>query len=222
MKSIPLASRSVCVWNLLDVFKQIKIININLLFLQVFSLDKYRKILALYCQSGSHPHIADIAEILVGPRHAYAIFNKASEDLLSYIRRKRRLSESEAAQLFSQIIATVEHCHKRGIVLRHLQLEKFTFIDKRRFVIIQILTHSCCMVLAAIMITVMCNIWICVKQMSCPSIKCHKCCQHDMVTNFNGIALIQRLCVLSVFVFLDVFAIWKLFLIPANCIIFSL
>ena len=124
----------------------------------MFSLDTYRKILALYCQSGSHPHIADIAEILVGPRHAYVIFNKASEDLLSYIRRKRRLSESEAAQLFSQIITTVEHCHKRGIVLRHLQLEKFTFIDKRRFVIIQILTYSCCMALAAIMITVMCNI----------------------------------------------------------------
>jgi len=95
-------------------------------------LNKYREILAPYCQSGSHPHIADIEEIILGATRAYVFFKKAEEDLHSYIRKKRRLREEEAAKLFLQIIKAIKHCHKRGIVLRDLKLRKFVFIDPQR------------------------------------------------------------------------------------------
>jgi tribbles-like protein len=99
---------------------------------KIFPLDKYRDILAPYWQSGFHRHIADIVEILLGKTQAYVIFSRSYEDLHSYIRKKRRLKEPEAAELFAQIISAIKHCHRRGIVLRDLKLRKFVFADQQR------------------------------------------------------------------------------------------
>jgi tribbles-like protein len=99
---------------------------------KVFPLNKYRELLAPYWQSGFHPHIADIVEILLGSTQAYVIFRRYYEDLHSYIRKKRRLRESEASELFGQIISAIKHCHKRGIVLRDLKLRKFVFANHQR------------------------------------------------------------------------------------------
>lgn len=63
---------------------------------------------------------------------AYIIFSRSHEDLHSYIRKKRRLKEPEAALLFAQIISAIKHCHRRGIVLRDLKLRKFVFADQQR------------------------------------------------------------------------------------------
>jgi len=99
---------------------------------KVFPLSKYRELLAPYWQSGFHPHIADIVEILLGTTRAYVIFRRCYEDLHSYIRKKRRLREAEAAELFRQIVSAIKHCHKRGIVLRDLKLRKFVFANHQR------------------------------------------------------------------------------------------
>jgi tribbles homolog 1/2 len=102
------------------------------LICRIFPLNKYRETLAPYWQSGHHDHIADIVEIVLGSSCAYVFFHCTHEDLHSYIRRKRRLAESEAARLFQQIVSVVKHCHKRGIVLRDLKLRKFVFADQER------------------------------------------------------------------------------------------
>jgi tribbles-like protein len=99
---------------------------------KVFALSKYRELLAPYWVCGSHAHIAHIVEILLGVSHAYVIFRRCHDDLHSYIRRKRRLREGEAAELFRQIVSAIKHCHKRGIVLRDLKLRKFVFANPQR------------------------------------------------------------------------------------------
>lgn len=99
---------------------------------KVFPLNKYREHLAPYWQCGSHPHIANIEEIVLGESNTYVFFKQSYEDLHSYIRTKRRLKEKEAAVLLSQIATAIKHCHKRGIVLRDIKLRKFVFIDQQR------------------------------------------------------------------------------------------
>ena len=81
-----------------------------------------------------HDHLSDVEEIVLGSSSAYAIFKKGHGDLHSYVRNKRRLRESEAAVLFSQIASAISQCHRDGVVLRDLKLRKFVFKDPEKYV----------------------------------------------------------------------------------------
>jgi tribbles homolog 1/2 len=115
-----------------ETFKALHIGTREEFICKTYPLNKYREQLAPHWQSGFHPHIADIVEILLGTTKAYVIFRRSYEDLHSYIRKKRRLRETEATELFRQIVSAIKHCHKNGIVLRDLKLRKFIFVDKER------------------------------------------------------------------------------------------
>jgi len=55
------------------------------------------------------------------------------QDLQKYIASKKRgLKESEAANLFGQIVSLVKHCHQRGIILRSIHLRNLIFADQFR------------------------------------------------------------------------------------------
>jgi tribbles-like protein len=115
-----------------DSYKALHIGSREEFICKTYPLSKYREQLAPHWQSGFHTHIADIVEILLGSTKAYVILRRSYEDLHSYIRKKRRLREAEAAELFRQIVSAIKHCHRRGIVLRDLKLRKFVFIDQQR------------------------------------------------------------------------------------------
>lgn len=99
---------------------------------KIFPKAKYGEVLAPYWAVGSHPNISSIEEILIDDSNAYVIFQRQYEDLHSYIRRHRRLRESEAQELFNQIVSVVSHCHENGVVIRDLKLRKFGFKDAER------------------------------------------------------------------------------------------
>lgn len=109
---------------------------------QVMPLKNYQELLSAYWTVGHHPNINEICEIILDSKHAYVIFRRHFEDLHSYIRRLRRLRESEAAAIFHQIVCAVKHCHRNGVVLRDLKLRKFVFMDADRYGIDSILTTS--------------------------------------------------------------------------------
>jgi len=84
---------------------------------------------------GSHPHINTAAEVIVGTSSAYIMHRasvEATEDLHAYVRRKRRLTEQEAARLFAQALEAVTHCHSQSIVVRDVKLRRFFFADTDR------------------------------------------------------------------------------------------
>lgn len=80
----------------------------------------------------SNVHINEIVEVLVAEKHTYMFFERSYGDLHSYVRTRRRLKESEALQLFRQVVTAVKHCHENGIILRDLKLRKFVFKDPQK------------------------------------------------------------------------------------------
>eukprot|EP00914_Ancora_sagittata_P018583 GHVO01036848.1.p1 GENE.GHVO01036848.1~~GHVO01036848.1.p1 ORF type:complete len:350 (+),score=30.42 GHVO01036848.1:820-1869(+) len=101
-------------------------------YCKVFPLELYRQMLSGYWRVGSHEHINEIEEIILGETKAYVFFPGHYGDLHSYVRSKKRLRESQAVALFEQIVSAAAHCHENGVVLRDLKLRKFVFKDPER------------------------------------------------------------------------------------------
>lgn len=98
------------------------------------SIDRYRSTLEPYLRAGDHENVNEVQEVILGDSEAYFFFLENYGDLHTYVRDARRLKESEAATLFSQIVSAVKHCHENGIVIRDLKLRKFVFKNQERFV----------------------------------------------------------------------------------------
>ena len=102
--------------------------------LQVVPSEKFRRTFSAYFTVGHHEHINEIEEVIHGAKKTYVLFARHYGDLHSYVRRRRRLRESEAGALFRQIMLAVQHCHAEGLVLRDLKLRKFVFKNPEKWV----------------------------------------------------------------------------------------
>lgn len=99
---------------------------------KVVPTKSYHQFLAGHLRMDGHSAINRVEEVLVGREHTYVLFSPAFGDLHSYVRSKKRLRESEAIDLFHQIVSIVADCHNNGIILRDLKLRKFLFANKER------------------------------------------------------------------------------------------
>lgn len=81
--------------------------------------------------AGSSERIFNFKEILFDDSGSlvYVIFNQFYDDLHSYMKRKKRLDETEAKHLFRQCVQAVDDCHQNGIIVRDIKLKKFVFTD---------------------------------------------------------------------------------------------
>ena len=77
---------------------------------------------------GVHP----ILDVQVAGENAFVISDPTYGDLHQYLRQKRRLSETQAAPLFQQLVRLVCKAHARGIALRDIKLKKIVFEDQER------------------------------------------------------------------------------------------
>lgn len=115
-----------------EVYKSLQVETQEEFVCKVVPIEKYQEVLSAYWSIGSHDHINEIEEIILGETRAYVFFAGHYGDLHSYIRGKRKLKETEASRLFHQVIQAVTHCHDNGVVLRDLKLRKFVFKDPER------------------------------------------------------------------------------------------
>lgn len=77
---------------------------------------------------GVHP----ILDAQVMGENVFVISNLTYGDLHQYLRQKKRLSETQAAPLFQQLVRLVYKAHARGIALRDIKLKKIVFEDQQR------------------------------------------------------------------------------------------
>jgi 5'-AMP-activated protein kinase catalytic alpha subunit len=79
-----------------------------------------------------HPNIIRLYEEVDTPQRKFLMMQFVSGgDLCRYVREKRRLDESEACQLFVQIVNGLEYCHRSGIVHRDIKLDNL-LIDEHK------------------------------------------------------------------------------------------
>lgn len=97
---------------------------------QVYDLKTFHTKAHLFFSGleGVHP----ILDVQVTEENAFVISNPTYGDLHQYLRQKRRLSETQAAPLFRQLVQLVFRAHSKGIALRDIKLKKIVFEDKQR------------------------------------------------------------------------------------------
>lgn len=88
----------------------------------------------------AHLHLADCEgvrrprDVRVLEDKVFLIGSRTHGDLHNFLKRKKRLPEVQAAQLFRQIVSLVGAAHRKNIALRDLKLKKFVFEDPQRYV----------------------------------------------------------------------------------------
>lgn len=86
--------------------------------------DRVDREIRVMRQLSGHIGIARLLEFSETPQYLYLIMEYcAGGSLLDYVRSRRRLTENEALGLFQQLLAAVQHCHRRGVVHRDIKLE---------------------------------------------------------------------------------------------------
>ncbi|KAM3871741.1 NUAK family SNF1-like kinase 1 [Diretmus argenteus] len=71
-----------------------------------------------------HPNIIRFHEVFESRDKIVIVMEYASRgELYDYVHERRRLSETEARDVFRQITSAVHYCHKNGVVHRDLKLE---------------------------------------------------------------------------------------------------
>ncbi|KOG96176.1 protein kinase FRK1 [Saccharomyces eubayanus] len=94
----------------------------------------YREINAL--KHLSHPNIVKLEEVLQNSRYIGIVLEYAcGGEFYKYIQKKRRLKETNACRLFSQLISGVHYIHSKGLVHRDLKLENL-LLDKNENLVI--------------------------------------------------------------------------------------
>ena len=86
--------------------------------------DRVDREIRVMRQLGGHVGIARLLEYAETPQFLYLIMEYCDGgSLLDHVRNCRKISEPEALMLFQQLLAALDHCHRRGVVHRDIKLE---------------------------------------------------------------------------------------------------
>lgn len=98
---------------------------------QVFDLGTFQSKAPLFfseCEGVCRPR-----DVHVVDKKVFVITKRTYGDLHNYLKRRKKLSEAQAAPLFLQIVSLVKDAHRKNITLRDLKLKKFVFEDSDRY-----------------------------------------------------------------------------------------
>ena len=80
-----------------------------------------------------HPNIVRLFEVFEDEKYYYLLFELCEGgSLFEKIRQKRKLSETESAKIFKQLISAVTYCHEIGICHRDLKPENILFSSSEK------------------------------------------------------------------------------------------
>ena len=91
----------------------------------------------LFLKKFNHPNIIRFYEMIEDDENYYMIMEYASKgELLNYILSKKKIAETEAANLYCQLITGIEYIHKNGIAHRDIKPENLLIKENNLLVII--------------------------------------------------------------------------------------
>ena len=91
------------------------------------------QLVAAYHRLGSDcEEISQIHEIMSCSKFFYLIMPPAHGNVHSYLIEKKKIPESEASNIFKQMLTAVQYCHSKGIIVRDFMMWNFVFHDKER------------------------------------------------------------------------------------------
>ncbi|KAI1704433.1 protein kinase domain-containing protein [Ditylenchus destructor] len=94
---------------------------------QRFSYHAMREIRILELLN-PHPNIVTIVDSMADPLHYYIVLELLSGgELLHTLRRMKKFTEYQAANIMSQLVSAVSHIHSKGVVHRDLKPENILF-----------------------------------------------------------------------------------------------
>ena len=102
--------------------------------LSIKDLDKFEREINIMIKA-DHPHIIKLYEIFESQRSLYLIMEQCKggevfDRIIEHIQNKKMYSEKDAANMFLQVMSSIEYCHNHGICHRDLKPENLLYLNK--------------------------------------------------------------------------------------------
>ena len=100
----------------------------------VKNLEKFEREINILIHT-DHPHIIRLYEFFESQRSLYLIMEECKggevfDRLIERIQKKQMYSEKDAANMFQQVISSIDYCHNNGICHRDLKPENLLFLKE--------------------------------------------------------------------------------------------
>ena len=101
--------------------------------LSVKNLEKFEREINILRQT-DHPHIIKLYEFFESQRSLYLIMEECKggevfDKIIEHIQSKKMYSEKDAANMFQQVMSSIEYCHNYGICHRDLKPENLLYLN---------------------------------------------------------------------------------------------
>ena len=102
--------------------------------LRIKFLDKFQREINILIKA-DHPNIIKLYEIFESKRSVYLIMEECKggemfDRIVDHIENQKMYSEKDAANIFQQIMSTLEYCHNNGICHRDLKPENLLYLNE--------------------------------------------------------------------------------------------
>ena len=100
----------------------------------IADLEKFEREINILIKT-DHPHIIKLYEIYESQRSLYLVMEQCKggevfNKIIEHIRLKEMYTEKDAANIFQQLMSSVEYCHNNGICHRDLKPENLLYLNK--------------------------------------------------------------------------------------------
>ena len=102
--------------------------------LNIKNLDKFEREINILIKA-DHPNIIKLYEIFESQRSLYLVMEECKggevfDRIIEHIQSKQMYSEKDAANMFLQVMSSIEYCHNQGICHRDLKPENLLYLNK--------------------------------------------------------------------------------------------
>ena len=102
--------------------------------LSIKNLEKFEREINILIKT-DHPNIIKLYEVFESQRSLYLVMEECKggeifDRIIEHIQNKQMYSEKDAAEMFQQVMSSIEYCHNNGICHRDLKPENLLYLNK--------------------------------------------------------------------------------------------